>query len=98
MPPDYRQYKVLDEVTFSSPEDEQLGIHKAVQLVMPNGGPVEIRVCYYTRRRRSDGTEFWGLSPRPAVFPPEEAELVAKGIAELAEKYMLIKSAIKGVK
>jgi hypothetical protein len=95
MPPEYRQYKVLDEFIFSSPEDDQRGIHKAVQLVKPNGGPVEIRVCYYTKRRRNDGSEWWGLSPRPLAFLPEEAKIVADGITELAEKYFTIKAVVE---
>ena len=96
MPPDYRQYKVLDELVFSTSEEEQKGIHKAVQLVKPVDGPVEIRVCYYTRRRRNDGTEWWGLSPRPPHFRPEEAKVVADGINELAEKYTVIKDSLLG--
>jgi hypothetical protein len=93
MPPDYRKYKVLDEIRFSSDMDDAIGIYKAVQLVTTNGGPVEIRVCYYTRRRRSDGSEWWGLSPRPLAFSPEEAKIVASAILELAEKYIVIKNA-----
>ena len=96
MPPEYRQYKVLDEMVFSSSEEEKRGIYKAVQLVKPCDGQVEIRVCYYTRRRRNDGSEWWGLSPRPLAFAPEEAQVVAEGINELAEKYMMIKAVIKG--
>ena len=94
MPPEYRKYKVLDEYVFSTDAEEQKGFHKAVQLVKPVDGPVEIRVCYYTRRTRNDGTEWWGLSPRPLAFSPEEADIVAKGISELAEKYMMIRSEI----
>ena len=90
MPPQYRHYRVLDEFVFSSEEDQRKGIYKAVQLVKPTDGPVEIRVCYYTKRRRGDGSEWWGLSPRPAHFLPEEAQSIAKGISELAEKFMLI--------
>jgi hypothetical protein len=94
MPPEYRQYKVLDEFIFSSSDDEQKGIYKAVQLVKPVDGPVEIRVCYYTKRRRNDGSEWWGLSPRPPHFLPEEAQKVADGITELAEKYSVILDSI----
>ncbi len=94
MPPEYRRYKVLDEQIFSNADDEMKGIHKAVQLVKPKDGPVEIRVCYYTRRRRNDGSEWWGLSPRPLHFLPEEAQLVANGITELAEKYIMISDSI----
>lgn len=94
MPPDYRKYKVLDEHIFSSSEDERMGIYKAVQLVKPFDGPVEIRVCYYTKRRRNDGSEWWGLSPRPPYFLPEEAQKVAEGITELAEKYAVISDSI----
>lgn len=90
MPPQYRHYRVLDEVVLSSEEDDRRGIYRAVQLVKPSDGPVEIRVCYYTRRRRGDGSEWWGLSPRPPHFPPEEAQRIAQGISELAEKFMLI--------
>jgi hypothetical protein len=95
MPPEYRQYKVLDEMVFSSSEEEKRGVYKAVQLVKPCDGQIEIRVCYYTRRRRNDGSEWWGLSPRPLSFAPEVAQIVAEGISELAEKYMMIKSVIK---
>jgi hypothetical protein len=94
MPPDYRKYKVLDEFVFSSKEDEAKGIHKAVQMVKPIDGSIEIRVCYYTRRRRNDGTEWWGLAPRPAHFLPEEGKMVASGITELADKYIMIKGSI----
>jgi hypothetical protein len=90
VPPDYRQYKVLDEYIFSTEEERSKGIYKAVQLVKPADGPVEIRVCYYTRRRRNDGSEWWGLSPRPPHFLPEEAKKVAEGITELANKYTII--------
>ncbi|MCK5252235.1 MAG: hypothetical protein KAQ96_04770 [Thermoplasmata archaeon] len=94
MPPEYRQYKVLDEFIFSAAEDEKKGIYKAVQLVKPVDGPVEIRVCYYTKRRRNDGSEWWGLSPRPPHFLPEEAKKVAEGITELAEKFILISDSV----
>jgi len=94
MPPEYRQYKVLDEFRLSSGEEERMGHYKAVQLVKPCDGPVEIRVCYYTRRRRNDGTEWWGLVPRPLSFAPEEAKVVADGIIQLAEKCLAIKQAI----
>ena len=94
MPPEYRKYKVLDEFEFSTPEDRKKGIYKAVQLVKPMDGSVEIRVCYYTKRKRGDGTEFWGLSPRPTHFRPEEAKVVAEGITGLAEKYINIKDSI----
>lgn len=94
MPPKYRQYKVLDEYILSSEEDEKRGIYKAVQMVKPVDGPVEIRICYYTRRRRNDGTEWWGLSPRPPHFLPEEAREVAQGITELADKYTVISDAL----
>ncbi len=94
MPPEYRKYKVLDEHIFSSSEDDRMGIYKAVQLVKPMDGPVEIRVCYYTKRRRNDGSEWWGLSPRPPHFPPEEAKKVADGISELANKYNVIASSV----
>ena len=93
MPPKYRQYLVLDEIVFSSSVEEAMGIHKAVQLVKPSDGPVEIRVCYYTRRRRNDGSEWWGLVPRPLHFQPEEAQQVADGILVLAKKYQVIKKA-----
>ena len=92
---DYRHYRVLDEVVLSSDEEEQMGIHKAVQLVKPADGRVEIRVCYYTRRRRNDGTEWWGLSPRPPHFAPEEAKVVADGITRLAEKYLVIRDSVQ---
>ena len=94
MPPEYRKYKVLDEYNFSNEEDERRGIHKAVQLVKPMDGPVEIRVCYYTRRRRNDGSEWWGLAPRPPHFLPDEAKKVADGISEMATKYSMIASSI----
>ena len=94
MPPEYRKYRVLDEVIFSNGDDERKGIYKAVQLVKPIDGPVEIRVCYYTKRRRNDGSEWWGLSPRPPHFAPEEAQMVANGITELAEKYIMISDSI----
>lgn len=95
MPPEFRKYQILDEHRFSSAVDDRMGIYKAVQLVRSDGGPVEIRVCYYTRRTRGDGSEWWGLSPRPLAFRPEEAQVVAKGIMELAEKYTHIKDGIE---
>jgi len=94
MPPEYRKYKVLDEHIFSTDEEMAKGIYKAVQMVKPMDGPVEIRVCYYTKRRRNDGTEWWGLSPRPPHFLPEEAQMVAEGITELADKYTSISDSI----
>jgi hypothetical protein len=97
MPPEFKKYQVLDEFRFSTIVDDTMGIYKAVQLVRSNGGPVEIRVCYYTRRSRGDGSEWWGLSPRPLTFKPEEAQMVAKGILELTEKYMQIKDVIEKV-
>jgi hypothetical protein len=96
MPPDYRKYKVLDEFVFSSSDEERMGFYKAVQLVKPADGSIEIRVCYYTKRRRNDGTEWWGLSPRPLHFRPDEAKMVADGITELARKYMVIKAEVQG--
>jgi hypothetical protein len=95
MPPKYRQYKVLDEYIFSSDGEIARGIYKAVQMVRPVDGPVEIRVCYYTKRRRNDGSEWWGLSPRPPHFSPEEAYKVAQGITELASKFLDIEESIK---
>ena len=89
-PPEYRHYRVLDEFVLSSEDDERRGIHRAVQLVKPPDGPLEIRVCYYTRRRKADGSEWWGLSPRPPHFPPDEARRIAQGIIELADKCKLI--------
>ena len=94
MPPDYRKYKVLDEYLISTEKELSMGIYKAVQMVKPNDGPVEIRICYYTRRRRNDGSEWWGLAPRPPHFLPEEAKKVAEGISELADKYFIIKQSI----
>lgn len=94
MPPEYRKYKVLDEHIISTDAEMSKGIYKAVQMVKPADGSVEIRVCYYTKRRRNDGTEWWGLSPRPPHFLPEEAQKVAEGITELADKYALISDAI----
>ena len=95
MTPGTRRYKVLDEVVFSTPDEEKKGISKAVQLVKPSDGPMEIRVCYYTRRTRNDGSEWWGLSPRPLAFKPEEATVVAEGIMDLANKYIIIKNEIR---
>ncbi|NOQ53825.1 MAG: hypothetical protein GQ558_04370 [Thermoplasmata archaeon] len=92
---DYRHYRVLDEFIISSPKEEKLGIYRAVQMIKSNDGPVEIRVCYYSRRRRNDGSEWWGLSPRPMAFKPEEAKLIANGIIELSDKYLLIREAIE---
>ena len=90
-----RHYQVLDEVDFSSELDEKMGIYKTIQLVRTNTNDVEIRVCYYTLRKRSDGSEWWGLSPRPLSFPPEEAKAVAEGIMALADKFMVIKSIVE---
>ena len=94
MPPDYRQYKILEEAIVSTPDEQRKGIMRVLQLVKPMDGPVEIRLCYYTKRQRMDGSEWWGLSPRPTHFRPEDADIVANGILELAEKYMLTKESI----
>ena len=94
MPPDYRHYKVLDEVILSSEKERAKGIYKAVQMVKPVDGSVEIRVCYYTKRKRNDGSEWWGLSPRPPHFSPDEARDVAQGIIRLVDKYELISNAL----
>jgi hypothetical protein len=76
-------YELIDEIDFSTPKDRRLGYHKAVRLVRSLTGDLEIRVCYFTLRKRSDGSAWWGLCTRPMVFPPEEAEAIAKGIREL---------------
>ena len=85
----------MDEIGFSSTSEERMGIHKAVQLVKTDDNGVEIRVCYYTRRKKMDGSEWWAFSPRPLAFGPEEAKVVADGIMKLANRYLKIKSVIE---
>ena len=95
MPEPFRRYSILDQIVFSTDEEEVMGIRKEVQLVKPPDGPIELRVCYYTRRRNPDGTEWWGLSPRPLTFSPHEAGIVSEAINHLSEKYYLLRTAIK---
>jgi len=81
-----KNVEVLDEIDFSSTKDVRIGYRKVVQLVRSLAGDVEVHVCYFSRRKRSDGSHWWGTCPRPLEFPVDDARAISEGIAVLFER------------
>ena len=82
----FRNVEVIDEFDFSTKKDVRIGYRKAVQLVRSGVGAVEVHVCYFSRRKRSDGTYLWVTCTRPLEFSAEDARAISEGISVLLER------------